>query len=343
MKTVNVPSLPDHMSYFTPPVWNTTPVLPDPEKPVTLSRIYNFIRYDALKSITAEVRANLDLKKSKLPFITPSICCFHRNENEIESYSNIISLDFDNYNINLRKKIFEDPFVHPALIFVSPSYHGFKVFIRIKNAVSENHLRYFLSLCAYYKSTYNILPDEACKDITRACFLCHDPSALVNHFGFVFADDLLKFEPSLPVESPEIDPSKPSFINPGIPDVPSFINPGAPDAPSFKASLSSRLNNDDRVHAHAVMSLKEKGWRCSGTKWFKPHKQKQNVQTALFRYYQLYKIYLFHVWSDNAPPFLHNKSYTDCQLIALLEYNGNYDHCIHDLILKYRVLKVENS
>lgn len=38
----------------------------------------------------------------------------------------------------------------------------------------------FAAVTNYLKATYGLVPDQKCKDISRACFLPHDPQAYIN-------------------------------------------------------------------------------------------------------------------------------------------------------------------
>lgn len=38
----------------------------------------------------------------------------------------------------------------------------------------------FAAVTNYVKATYGLVPDQKCKDISRACFLPHDPQAYIN-------------------------------------------------------------------------------------------------------------------------------------------------------------------
>ena len=65
------------------------------------------------------------------------------------------------------------------LIHVSPRGNGLKDYVRI-DIKNFSHLDNFKALRYYYKEKHGLVIDEACKDIVRACFLCHDPNAYVS-------------------------------------------------------------------------------------------------------------------------------------------------------------------
>ena len=67
----------------------------------------------------------------------------------------------------------------PELIFISPSGKGIKCIVSI-DIEAATHDEYFSALSSYLDLNYGVEIDSACKDVSRACFLCHDPNCFIN-------------------------------------------------------------------------------------------------------------------------------------------------------------------
>jgi hypothetical protein len=308
----------DNVSYFKCPIENTTP-----EKTMSLHAVSRLVMLGELEEATNKVRSGAWSKTEKLPYITPSGCFSNRKNTQMTSYSGIVSIDADDVNTNLKHIISDDTFLNPALIFVSPGGKGLKIFIRIRNAEASFHGDYFRVLSAYFKEQYGIIADKVCKDYSRACLLCHDPDALFSLFGCVSHTDLLRKLPPEPPEPPAVVPLLNSMYA-------HF---------SYKADytrhLSDKLNACPDVHNHALNCLRKNGWAQKGIFFIRPGKTKNSAISATFSIPERYSIYIFYNFSSNAQPFQARKGYTDCQVISLLQFNGDYSRCISDLLDKY--------
>ena len=64
-------------------------------------------------------------------------------------------------------------------MFRSPSGDGLKWIIRI-NLEETSHINYFQAVSNYLSKTYSLQADKSGKDISRACFLPHDPDCIYN-------------------------------------------------------------------------------------------------------------------------------------------------------------------
>lgn len=189
----NIPSNPDQFSYYVKPIKNITPC-----RTISLETVYNFISMDYMRSITRKVRSG-DLKKYMvLPFITPSAVFQKRSLDHIISYSGIVSIDLDHVNTDLKYELFEDTFLNPKLIFVSPSNTGLRLFIKVKNSSAEHHDHYFNALSVYLEGKYGFKLNSAGRDISLPCFLCYDPEALYSSLGSVDSETLLNMIPPAP-------------------------------------------------------------------------------------------------------------------------------------------------
>lgn len=154
---------------------------------ITTFELYVKIKFPNFKNETLKIRETEDkskrdiLKATTLFSVTPSGEFTRRNQNDLITHSGIICLDFDHVLDldDLKSKLLSDKEIDTLLLFQSPSGEGLKWFIRIPpNALT--HVLYFEAIQNYIKLTYNIEVDKKCKNISRACFLSHDPEAYLN-------------------------------------------------------------------------------------------------------------------------------------------------------------------
>jgi len=322
----SIETINDNVSYFNCPIGNTTP-----EKPMSLHGVSKIVMLGDLKSATEKVRSGKWSKTDKLPYITPSGCFTKRKDSEISSYSGIVSIDLDdvagrdaiNRVSTLKNMIFADKFLNPALIFVSPLGKGLKIFIRIRNSEASFHDDYFRVLSAYFKHQYNITADASCSNISRACLLCHDPEALFSLFGCVSHTDLLR---KLPPEPPEPPPVLALFKS---------LYSRFYHCDDFTRYRSDKLNKCPAVHELAVRCLLKQGWVQNGIYFCRPGKTNSRATSATYEFLTKPGIHSFYAFSLNARPFEARKWYTDCMVISMLYFRGDYDRCISVLFNKY--------
>lgn len=140
-----------------------------------------------LKGLYSKDQSEYKKKKTKLPLFCPSGCFSYRNSDpsNLITYSNILVLDFDwndpdPYEIeNFRKKLIQyaTP-LHIYAIWKSPA-KGIKAAMLHSNTDSGFHTELFIQVKnKLYSKTPQL--DMTCKDIGRACFLCHDPDLFIN-------------------------------------------------------------------------------------------------------------------------------------------------------------------
>lgn len=123
--------------------------------------------------------------KNALDYVTPGGCFSRRGEAGLVKASGMIVLDFDKLNdvAAARAALLSDAVLGPAvvLLFISPSGDGLKCFLAIDPHYS--HRENFNTLRQYLARKYaalGLVPDESGKDVSRACFLAHDPDAYLN-------------------------------------------------------------------------------------------------------------------------------------------------------------------
>ncbi len=169
-------------SYFSRPITNT-----QPQRTVSLYEIYHLIRGSALARSTARLRLITDatafnkFKRSQFSYVTFSGRFSARSNNALISYSGLMTIDFDKIENpgELREKLLNDEYFETELLFISPSGKGLKWIIPYY-AGKVNHTFYFMAVANYLKKTYRLRIDQSGKDISRACFLCHDPNCYIN-------------------------------------------------------------------------------------------------------------------------------------------------------------------
>lgn len=111
--------------------------------------------------------------KRNLPAVMFSGQFSRRSSKDITSHSGLICMDVDKIE-SPDKKVDEmrfDP--HVVAAFVSPSGNGLKAILAIPS--DENRHRESFESAKRYLSTYGLDADESGKDVSRLCFLSHDP------------------------------------------------------------------------------------------------------------------------------------------------------------------------
>jgi len=326
---MNIPTIPGKFSYYKGPIANT-----DPYDSVNLERTFNLISKGKLFPVTQQIRSGEGLKTKLLPYITASGVFEKRALDKLISYSGIVGIDLDNVDINIREKLFDDHFLNPALLFVSPSNNGIKMFVRVADSISERHDQYFNAISIYLFCAYGLNSDPACRDISRACFLCHDSFALFSAHGSVSSSALIDLIPLLqpaPVTATAITTSAlivthPRPKKPLPSDRLSIMQHG-----DYDSQLYARLNSCFAVYNYACSLLKLNGWSQKDLYWFRPGKTLKEGHSAVFTFYVPYGIYLFSNYTSSSVHFAINKSYTLCSLLSIIGYQSDFARCIADL------------
>ena len=120
--------------------------------------------------------------KENLPYVTFSGLFSSRANDKLITHSGYICIDLDHIGKNGQMKELQDAIkgkIIPSLMFVSPSGTGLKAVFAID--VNEgSHLQYYNALKSFFKEKFSLDIDKACKDVSRACFLCHDPEVFFS-------------------------------------------------------------------------------------------------------------------------------------------------------------------
>ena len=95
----------------------------------------------------------------------------------LEMYSGFVHLDFD----KLTQEELQTAFAiickisYTSLCFISPSGNGLKVFVEVSTELEHHDIAY-LQVQKYYEDATGLKADPSCKDVTRLCFMSHDPN-----------------------------------------------------------------------------------------------------------------------------------------------------------------------
>ena len=181
----DTPSLPvsPRFSYYRGGIATTTPYAA-----ITPAQLYTVLtggrhraRTEALRAAPVGSPQRAELKKG-LDHVTPAGTFTHRANNALDTASGLLVLDFDHVPdvAAARAALLADALLagELVLLFTSPSGDGLKVFVRTDPAAA--HLDSFRAYAAYLGAHYaalGLVPDEAGKDVARACFVPYAPDA----------------------------------------------------------------------------------------------------------------------------------------------------------------------
>ncbi len=110
----------------------------------------------------------------------------------IIQHSGLICLDFDHLKDveAIFEALKEDTYFETLLLFRSPSGDGLKWVISFHDSYfrygkdgesySDYQVRFFAGLYNYIFNHYDVEVDRSCRNLSRACFLPHDPAAYLN-------------------------------------------------------------------------------------------------------------------------------------------------------------------
>ena len=170
-------------SSFKAPVTNILPY-----KNISLADVYHAISGTYFKKQTEQLRLipakdeNRKFKASHFAYVTFSGTFSQRNEKSLIQHSRLIAIDFDHLEDVEKTKLqlLEDRYFETQLLFISPNGNGIKWVIEIEVSEKYTHGEMFQHIYFYILQTYSLKIDKACKDVSRATFLCYDPEAFVH-------------------------------------------------------------------------------------------------------------------------------------------------------------------
>ena len=159
-------------------------------KPADLLSLLKGIKFGTWKEFVERLRSIQDeieqkLFKNILPCFTASGIFLTRKSSGLVKHSDFIAMDTDvknnpileepeRYN-EIRQKLIRGRYTY--CLFTSCRGKGLAVVIRIDGT---KHLKSFKFLEKYYRDTYGLVVDKACKDVTRLRFVSYDPDLYLN-------------------------------------------------------------------------------------------------------------------------------------------------------------------
>ena len=124
-------------------------------------------------------KAEADNKKKQLLAFTPSAVFSEKRQMPfLEMYSGFVHLDFDKLTPEQLQTAFAiiSKISYTSLCFISPSGNGLKVFVEVSTELEHHDIAY-LQVQKHYEDATGLKADPSCKDVTRLCFMSHDPNA----------------------------------------------------------------------------------------------------------------------------------------------------------------------
>ena len=124
-------------------------------------------------------KAEADNKKKQLLAFTPSAVFSEKRQMPfLEMYSGFVHLDFDKLTPEQLQTAFAiiSKISYTSLCFISPSGNGLKVFVEVSTELEHHDIAY-QQVQKYYEDATGLKADPSCKDVTRLCFMSHDPNA----------------------------------------------------------------------------------------------------------------------------------------------------------------------
>lgn len=124
-------------------------------------------------------KAEADNKKKQLLAFTPSAVFTEKRQMPfLEMYSGFVHLDFDKLTPEELQTAFAIicKISYTSLCFISPSGNGLKVFVEVSTELEYHDIAY-LQVQKHYEDATGLKADPSCKDVTRLCFMSHDPNA----------------------------------------------------------------------------------------------------------------------------------------------------------------------
>ncbi|MEX2335707.1 MAG: BT4734/BF3469 family protein [Fulvivirga sp.] len=169
-------------SYYAKPVTNINPT-----REIDLVEAYSMIKGDAFATCTSTLRSIHDAKEARkykafqFDYVTFSGTFSKRNDKNLRKHSGLLTIDFDHVQdiSGLKAELLKDQYFETELLFVSPSGDGLKWVIPI-DLTKASHQDYFKAVANYIQHKYQLEIDQSGKDISRACFLPHDPQIFIN-------------------------------------------------------------------------------------------------------------------------------------------------------------------
>lgn len=173
---------PVEFSFFSRPVTNTIP-----NRIMTVWEAYQDIKGHRYQPQTALLRSIVDkniarnYKARNMDYVTFAGVFSKRCDAGLIRHSGLLTLDFDHVSslYELKGALLGDSFLETILMFTSPSGDGLKSIVSI-DLEKGSHLQWFTAISNYINETYRLKVDPTGKDVSRCCFLPHDPEVFIH-------------------------------------------------------------------------------------------------------------------------------------------------------------------
>ena len=170
------------LSYYKKPITNTFPY-----RTICLLEVYSLIKGTQYQEVTKILRTIPDpnqarkYKAERFDYVTFSGTFRTRSDQNLISHSGLLCLDFDHITDirELKANLLEIQGIETLLLFVSPSGNGLKWVVPIDLQICK-HQEWFHAISSYISNTLGLDIDPTGKDLSRACFLPHDPEVYIH-------------------------------------------------------------------------------------------------------------------------------------------------------------------
>lgn len=150
---------------------------------VETTRYYRQMLLRVERGETPKTRA-ANYKRTMFDFVTFSGTFSIRRDDCLIHHSGLICLDFDKLGNRVRldcvrQQLLHDPYLTTRLLFTSPSGDGLKWVVDI-DLSRGTHEKWYRAIANYMHSAYGLEADPQCANVSRGCFLPHDPDCYFN-------------------------------------------------------------------------------------------------------------------------------------------------------------------
>jgi len=274
-----------------------------PSSTITAWDLIHSIKCDDHKALVDQIRSAPDKDtrsaiKAGLPAVTASGVFSKRAASALVKHSGILIADLDlddnpqlleaDQLATTRKRLCADK--HIYFLFTSPS-GGLKAGVKIDATDANTHKAAFVTVKDWFADTHGLLIDKACSDVSRLCFLSHDPDACIK--------------------------TRPTTIKTKAKDKPLPIWHAAPRP----APVDGNSPGDDFNKRGDVRGLLEsQGWTTrDGKYWTRPGKSGGISGT-----FGVCGEGKFYCWTSSAAPLEANESYSPFALFATFHHGGDF-------------------
>ncbi|MEN8122467.1 MAG: BT4734/BF3469 family protein [Bacteroidota bacterium] len=170
-------------SFFRRPIFNTYPY-----KTININQLFEIIvepKYygtttDTYRDLNSKGKAK-DYKSKNFDYVTFSGYFSKRHSSNLLEESGLLVIDIDKLEDveSVKTSLLNDKNIPTEMLFVSPGGNGLKWVIKSHPDKYEHEL-FFNGVSTYLKRTHGIEADQSGKDVSRACFVCHDPDVFIN-------------------------------------------------------------------------------------------------------------------------------------------------------------------